>query len=336
MRRTIGEGRRLMEYMPEFEIVRPATLAEAVAARADDPGAALIAGGTDLVPNIRRGIAAPAKVIDLNGVREIRTIEAAEDGLRIGAAVTLAEVIGDERVRAGYAGVVEAAGAVAANSHREVGTVGGNLCLDTRCVFYNQSEWWRRSNDYCLKSRGDICHVAPKGNHCFAAFSGDLAPALIVYAADAEIASPSGDRTIPLAEMYRDDGRDHLMLGPDEMLASVTLPAPPDGFRAGYAKSRVRGAIDFPLAGVAAGLMLDGDAVAELRIALTGTNSMPLLLDGTEALGGAPLDDAALVRLVDLIPKQIQPMTSTFSPPGYRRRVVANLMRSLVRRLYEG
>ncbi len=324
-----------MEYMPEFEIVRPATLAEAVAARADDPEASFMAGGTDLVPNIRRGIAAPAKVIDLNGVGEIKTIEPADGGLRIGAAVTLAELIADERVRAGYPGVVEAAGAVAASSHREVGTVGGNLCLDTRCVFYNQSEWWRRSNGYCLKSRGEICHVAPKGDHCFAAFSGDLAPALIVYGAEAEIASASGGRTIPLVGMYRDDGAGHLRLEPAEMLASVTLPAPPDGFRAGYAKSRVRGAIDFPLAGVAAGLRCEGNVIAGLRVALTGTNSMPLLLDGTEALIGAPLDDAALDRLVDLVPKQIQPMTSTFSPPGYRRRVVANLMRSLVRRLYE-
>lgn len=324
-----------MEYMPEFEIVRPATLAEAVAARADDPEASFIAGGTDLVPNIRRGIVAPAKVIDLNGVAEIRTIEPADGGLRIGAAVTLAELIADERVRAGYPGVVAAAGAVAASSHREVGTVGGNLCLDTRCVFYNQSEWWRRSNGYCLKSRGGICHVAPKGDHCFAAFSGDLAPALIVYGAEAEIASAAGGRAIPLVGMYRDDGADHLRLEPSEMLASVTLPAPPDGFRAGYAKSRVRGAIDFPLAGVAAGLRGEGNVIAELRVAFTGTNSMPLLLDGTEALTGAPLDDAALDRLVDLVPKQIQPMTTTFSPPGYRRRVVANLMRSLVRRLYE-
>ncbi len=325
-----------MEYMPEFEIVRPATLAEAVAARAGDPDAAFIAGGTDLVPNIRRGIAAPAKVIDLNGVGEIRTIEQVAGGLRIGAAVTLAELLADERVRAGYAGVVEAASEIAANSHREVGTVGGNLCLDTRCIFYNQSEWWRRSNDYCLKSRGEICHVAPKGDHCFAAFSGDLAPGLIVHGADAEIAAPGGVRTIPLIELYRDDGTKPLRLEPGEMLASVTLPAPPEGFRAGYAKSRVRGAIDFPLAGIAAGLQREGDSVAGLRIALTGTNSMPILLSGTEALIGSTLDDAALDRLVGLVPKQIQPMTSTLTPPGYRRRVVANLMRSLVRRLYEG
>jgi len=323
-----------MEYMPEFEIARPSTVAEAVALSAADPAAKLIAGGTDLIPNIRRGIAAPAKVIDLNGVAEIADIEAAGDGLRVGAGVTLAALIDSEEVRARYPAVVEAAASIAANSHREVGTLGGNLCLDTRCVFYNQSEWWRRSNDYCLKSRGEVCHVAPKGSHCFAAFSGDLAPALIVYGAVVELISPAGPRTIPLTDMYRDDGLDHLALRDGEILVAVTLPTPADGFHAAYAKSRVRGAIDFPLAGVAAGLSRNGDVVSDLRVALTGTNSMPLLLDGTDDLVGKALDDAALDHLVNLIPKQIQPMTSTFSPPGYRRRVTANLVRSVVHRLY--
>jgi 4-hydroxybenzoyl-CoA reductase subunit beta len=323
-----------MEYMPEFSIVRPATVAEAVAIRAAEPEARFVAGGTDLVPNIRRGITAPAKVIDLNGVEEIRKIETVEGGLRVGAAVTLAELIEDRRLRTDYTGIVEAAGAVAAASHREVGTVGGNLCLDTRCVFYNQSEWWRRSNDYCLKSRGDLCHVAPKGDHCFAAFSGDLAPALIVLGAEAEIASPSGGRIIPLTGMYQDDGLAHLLLAADEMLVAVRLPAPADGLKTGYAKSRVRGAIDFPLAGVAVGLRRDGDAVVDLSVALTGTNSMPLLIEGTDALTGAAPDDAMLERLDDLVRDRIQPMNSTFSPPGYRRRVVAKLTRSLIRRLY--
>lgn len=323
-----------MEYMPEFRLVRPATVAEAVAAAAAEPEARYVAGGTDLVANIRRGITAPPTVIDLNGVEEIRNIVTFAGGLRIGAAVTLAELIENETVRSGYPGIIEAAGTVAANSHREVATVGGNLCLDTRCVFYNQSEWWRRSNDYCLKSRGDVCHVAPKGNHCFAAFSGDLAPALIVLGAEAEIASPSGVRVIPLTAMYTDDGMAHLRLGPGEMLAAVRLPAMAAGFKSGYAKSQVRSAIDFPLAGVAVGLRREGDVIVELTVALTGTNSMPLLVEGTGALTGAALDDDMIEALDRLIRDQIQPMTSTFSPPGYRRRVVAKLMRSLVRRLY--
>jgi 4-hydroxybenzoyl-CoA reductase subunit beta len=325
-----------MEYMPEFHTARPTTMAEALEIRAAEPDARFLAGGTDLIPNIRRGIVAPPTVIDLNGIAEMRNIEPLDGGLRIGAAVTLAELASDERVRTTYAGLNEAAGGIAANTHREVGTVGGNLCLDTRCVFYNQSEWWRRSNDYCLKSKGEICHVAPKGGHCFAAFSGDLAPALIVLNAEVEIAAPAGERTVPLTAIYRDDGLDHMVLEADEMIAAVRVPALGEGFRTGYAKSQVRGAIDFPLAGVAVSLKRDGEDIAELRVALTGTNSMPLSLEGTDGLTGKPLDEAMLGDLDELIRKQIQPMNSTFSPPGYRRRVVAKLTRSTIRRLYQG
>ena len=324
-----------MEFMPEFRIARPETVAEAVAERAAEPRARFIAGGTDLVANIRRGITAPKTVIDLNGIIEIRNIEALDGGLRIGAAVTLAELIENDGVKSQYPAIFEAAGAVAANSHREVATVGGNLCLDTRCVFYNQSEWWRRSNDYCLKSRGEICHVAPKGDHCFAAFSGDLAPAFLIFGAEVEIVSPTGARVIPLTGMYTDDGMAYLALAPDEMVCAVRIPATAEGFRTGYAKSQVRSAIDFPLAGVAVGLRRDGEAIAELAVALTGTNSMPLLVAGTGALAGGVLDDEMLDGLDKLIAKQIQPMTSTFVPPGYRRRVVAKLTRKLVRRLYQ-
>ncbi len=323
-----------MEFMPEFRTARPTTVAEAVAIRAAEPNSRFLAGGTDLIPNIRRGIVAPPTVIDLAGIAEMRAIESLDGGLRIGATVTLAQLAADQRVRTAYGGLKQAAGGIAANTHRQFGTVGGNLCLDTRCVFYNQSEWWRRANDYCLKSKGDVCYVAPKGSHCFAAFSGDLAPAFLVLGAEVEIASKSGVRIVPLTAIYQDDGIDYLKLKPDEMIAAVRIPALPDGFKTGYAKSHVRSAIDFPLAGVAVGLRREGEAVAELRVALTGTNSMPLVVEGTEGLTGAPPDEAMLGGLDALIGKQIQPMNSTFSPPGYRRRVVAKMTRSVIRTLY--
>ncbi len=323
-----------MEFMPEFRTARPTTVAEAVAIRAAEPNSRFLAGGTDLIPNIRRGIVAPPTVIDLAGIAEMRAIESLDGGLRIGATVTLAQLAADQRVRTAYGGLCQAAGGIAANTHRQFGTVGGNLCLDTRCVFYNQSEWWRRANDYCLKSKGDVCYVAPKGSHCFAAFSGDLAPAFLVLGAEVEIASKSGVRIVPLTAIYQDDGIDYLLLKPDEMIAAVRIPALPDGFKTGYAKSHVRSAIDFPLAGVAVGLRREGEAVAELRVALTGTNSMPLVVEGTEGLTGAPPDEAMLGGLDALIGKQIQPMNSTFSPPGYRRRVVAKMTRSVIRTLY--
>lgn len=324
-----------MEFMPDFRVAKPGSLDEAFAAIESAPGTRLLAGGTDIVPNIRRGIVDPELLVDISGIDELGAIEASDGALRIGAGVTLARLAEDPVIAEHYPALAEAAAEVAAASHREVATLGGNLCLDTRCVFYNQSEWWRGANDYCLKYRGEICHVAPSGSHCFAAFSGDVAPACLVYESSVEIAGPAGRRTLPLADIYADDGMAHLKLAPGEILVAVELRRA-KGWQSGYRKARVRGAIDFPLAGVAIALQRDDAGLAGLRVALTGTNSCPLLLAGTDDLLGGPLDEAAEDRLLRLIPKQIQPMTSTFTPPGYRRKVIANLTRALVRALYGG
>jgi 4-hydroxybenzoyl-CoA reductase subunit beta len=324
-----------MEYMPEFSVKRPATLSDAVQAHNDNPNARYLAGGTDILVNVRRGIVTPETLIDLSAISELQGIsESADGGLRIGAAVTLSELGSDPRVMGNYPAISEAAREVAATSHREVATLGGNLCLDTRCVFYNQSEWWRNANDYCLKYNGDTCHVAPSGDTCFAAFSGDVAPAVLVHDGLVEIIGPDGQRMVPLGDIYEDDGMAHLKLAKGEILSAVILPKPESGTSA-YAKVRVRDAIDFPLVGVAIRLARSGETLSAISVALTGTNARPFVLEGTEDLVGKPLDDAALETLVELIPKQIQPMTSTFTPPGYRRKVVTNLTRATAKKLFE-
>lgn len=324
-----------MEYLPDFDYLRPNTVDEALSLHRERPDARFLAGGTDLIVNIRRGIVDPEAVIDLTGISEIRSITRQDDGgLRIGAAVTLAEILEHPELTNAHQALREAAAEVAASSHREVATLGGNLCLDTRCLYYNQSEWWRSANAYCLKYRGEVCHVAPSGKHCFAAFSGDLAPAVMALGGTVEIAGPDGKRTVPLGEIYQDDGAAHLRLADGEMISAVRLPAP-GTWRSGYAKARVRGAIDFPLAGVAIALQTDGQVLQDIRVALTGTNSCPILIAGTDGLVGEPLGSDMAERLVALLPKQIQPMSSTFTPPGYRRKVIANLARSLFNRLTE-
>ncbi len=324
-----------MEYMPQCRLHRPRTIAAALDARRECPTARYVAGGTDLIVNIRRGMVATEALIDLTAIDEMARIDRddATGGLRIGAAVTLAEVAANSEVRRDYRVVASAAKAVAGAIQRQAATVGGNLCLDTRCVFYNQSEWWRRSNDYCLKYRGEVCHVAPSGKHCFAAFSGDLAPALLVLGAEVDISGGDGARTVPLDHIYADDGAAHLLLGEGELLTAVRLPAA-DGVVADYSKARVRGSIDFPLAGVAVALKRSGDCLSHLRVAFTGTNSRPILIKGTESLLDAPLDDDAVLTLQRMLPKQMQPMSSTFTPAKYRRRVVSNLTKALARRLY--
>ena len=168
---------------PNFGLVRPKTLDEAVAARAAHPDASLLGGGTDLIVNIRRGIVAPPVLIDMNDVAELRTIAADAHALEVGASVTVAELAAHPDVIKHYPVVAQAAHVIAGPTQRHMGTVGGNLCLDTRCIFYNQSEWWRGAVDHCLKTTGTMCHVAPKSHGvCFATFSGDLAPALLTLA----------------------------------------------------------------------------------------------------------------------------------------------------------
>ena len=183
--------------MPELRLDRPRSIGEAIALCRDHPGSRFIAGGTDLMVNARRGIARPDRLIDLSGIDELGDIEVGERGARIGAGVTIATLARDPVVGARWRAVAEAAAAIAGPGHRVLGTVGGNLCLDTRCIYYNQSEWWRNANGYCLKHRGDVCHVAPQGQRCHAAFTGDLAPALLALGAEAEIAGAEARRRIP-------------------------------------------------------------------------------------------------------------------------------------------
>ncbi len=324
-----------MENMTGFTLERPASVADALALLAM-PQTQVFAGGTDLVPNLRRHIAQPKVLVDVGGLPGFADIEATSAGVSLGAGVTLDRLATDPEIGARHAALAEAARAVAAPGHRAVATLGGNLCLDTRCAFYNQSAWWRAANGYCLKRGGTVCHVAPQGSHCHAAFCGDLAAALLALEASVEIASTAGRRSLPLADLYREDGAAHLTLEPGELLLRVHVPAAVAGARSGYRKARVRGAFDFPLAGVGAALTLRGDTVAALRVALTGTNARPLVLAGTEAFAGSRLDDALLQALGKLVQKQVSPMRTTLVAANYRRQVAAVLARRLVVALAAG
>jgi len=323
-----------MERLPGFTLHRPATLAEALALLAREPAARPIAGGTDLVPNLRDGLGAPALLVDVAGLPDLAAVElAAGGGIVIGAGVTLARLARDATIAARLPALAAAAASVAGPSHRSVATLGGNLCVDTRCVFYNQSAWWRSANAHCLKHGGDTCHVAPQGKRCHAAYSGDTAPVLIALGAEAEIVAAAGTRRIPLEAMYADDGAAPLALAPGELVARVHVPAQAPGARSGYRKARARGAIDFPLAGVAARLVQDGNRVADLRVALTGTNAHPLRVAGTEAFAGASVDEALLAALAKLVQKQAAPMRTTVTASNWRRSVAAVLARRLVAEL---
>jgi len=320
-----------MDALPDFELLRPGSLSEALAARAAHPDARLLGGGTDLMVNIRRGIVAPPVLIDMTGVTELRAIKADARALEVGAAVTLSELAAHPDVIRHYPVVAQAAHAIAGPTHRNMGTVGGNLCLDTRCIYYNQSDWWRSANGFCLKHRGEVCHVAPQGQRCHAAFSGDLAPALLVLGAEVEIAGADGRRRIPLSQLYVEDGRAHLALQSGEIVVAVHLPS--NAPASTYLKVRQRGAVDFPLAGVAAALAMKGGKIDSLRVAVTGTNSKPILLSGTERFTGRPVDDKLLQELDRLVQKQVQPMRTTLISSNYRRLAAAALAKRAVEKL---
>ncbi len=313
--------------LPTFRLVEPKTVKEAIAVRLDHAGGRFIAGGTDLLVNMRRGISSPDLLVDLSGIDELATIETNGNGVAIGAGVTIATVARNALIATRYRALAQAAEAIAGPGHRIMGTVGGNLCLDTRCIYYNQSEWWRNANAYCLKNRGDICHVAPQGQRCHAAFAGDLAPALLAFGAEISIAGAQGRRRISLSELYVEDGKAHLTLADGELIVAVHLPADPAP--SAYAKIRTRAAIDFPLAGVAVALATSGANIVSLRLALTGTNSRPFLLAGTEALAGRPVDEKLLQEIDRLVQKQVQPMRTTTAPANYRRLAAAALARRL-------
>ncbi|MHB1122151.1 MAG: 4-hydroxybenzoyl-CoA reductase subunit beta [Ramlibacter sp.] len=326
-----------MHALPEFTLRRPASLAEAAALLASEPGARLVAGGTDLLPNLRRGLDRPAMLVDVSAVAGFAGFDEIADGsVLLGGGTTLATIVTDVSIAARLPALAQAASAAAAPTHRSAATLGGNLCQDTRCVFYNQSEWWRASNDYCLKRGGDTCHVAPQGNRCHAAFSGDLAPVLLALGAQVELQSPTGTRWLPLQDLYRDDGAAHLTLDRDEVLARVRVPASPHGMRSGYRKARVRQAIDFPLAAVGIAVVLEQGLVRSLAVGLSGTNSHPLLLEGTGELVGHVVDDELLRKLGKLVAQQVSPMRSTVTPSNYRRQVAATLTQRLLRELAVG
>jgi 4-hydroxybenzoyl-CoA reductase subunit beta len=308
-----------------------------------------LGGGTDLVVNIRRGIVAPPVLIDMNRVQELHAIHADENSIELGASIRLSEIAQHPAINKHYPVLAQAAAHIAGPTQRNMGTVGGNLCLDTRCIFYNQSEWWRSANNHCLKTTGTICHVAPKSRGvCFATFSGDLAPALLTLGAEVDIASTAGKRTIPLEKLYigfarqdvpvtetQGDGKYFLSLWPGEIVTAVRAKNTPN-MRSAYDKIRIRRSIEYPVAGVAVALRKEGGKLADLRVAFTGTNPRPVLLAGTAELCGGGFDERVIRGLDALVRDQIMPMKTTFTPGHYRRRVAGVLARRLVASLFEG
>jgi 4-hydroxybenzoyl-CoA reductase subunit beta len=319
-----------MNLLPDVRVHRPKTLEEAVRLKAATDGARFLAGGTDLLVNLRHGLGEPSELIDLTGVADLASIRRNGESLWIGAGVTLADLARHPDVPPA---LMQAALAVAGPTHRAAATLGGNLCQDTRCVFYNQSEWWREANSFCLKKEGDKCQVVAKSDRCYATYHGDIAPVLMVLDAEALLVGPDGARRVKLGDLYRETGASHLALAAGEVLAVVVLPVLP-GWRAGYRKVRIRDAIDFPLVGLAAALRRDGDVIGDLRLAITGTNSAPLAVD-TAGVAGRLWDGDAAATVAQALRKKAGILRTTVVGAAYRRRAMQAMARKLVDELWE-
>jgi len=251
----------------------------------------IIAGGTDLIPSMRQKLFEPQYVLDLRRIDALRGIRPLPDGgVEIGALTTLREIERSRFLRQHYPVLSEAAATVASPVLRNLGTIGGNICLDTRCLWYNQSLAWRKSCGFCIKKNGDLCHVAPGGTKCWAAFSGDTPPALLCLDAEIEIAGASGTRRLPLAKFYTGLGDNYRILQPNELVTRIFLPAATAGCAGVYRKLRVRGSIDYPLAGVAVAIRRSNGYVSQARVGITAVNPSPLLVTGVEP-ASAFLDD---------------------------------------------
>src|SRR5271157_5935669 len=269
----------------------------------------IIAGGTDLLPSMKQKLFSPRYVLDLRGVSELRGIQATTDGgVSIGALTSLAVIEHSPVIRRNYAVLYEAVKTVASPVLRNMGTLGGNICLDTRCLWYNQSLLWRKSCDFCLKKDGDLCHVAPGGKTCWAAFSGDTPPALLCLGAEIEIAGPDGLRRVPLSDFYVDDGIVRLHLSSHEVVTRVYLPEASKGWRGSYQKLRVRGSIDYPLAGVAVALKMREGRVEDARMAITAVNPAPHLIKDLDArLVGMELNAESAEQIGELASRTAKP-----------------------------
>jgi 4-hydroxybenzoyl-CoA reductase subunit beta len=311
--------------LPQFKLLRPRTAEAAVGHLGELAGnIRILAGGTDLIPSMRQKLFEPEYVLDLRRIETMRGIKPQPDGsVEIGALTTLRAVERSDYLRQHYSVLTEAAATVASPVLRNMGTIGGNICLDTRCLWYNQSLTWRKGCGFCIKKDGDLCHVAPGGTKCWAVFSGDTPPALLCLNAEIEIAGARGTRRVALREFYTGLGDNYRKLQPNELVTRIFLPASAADYRGVYRKLRVRGSIDYPLAGVAVVMKRSNGHVADARIGITAVNPAPMLVRGAgELLMGKVVDEALAEAVGDLAAGIAKPLTTSALTPEYRREMI--------------
>jgi 4-hydroxybenzoyl-CoA reductase subunit beta len=313
-----------MLTLPAFEWLRPRSVEETLAHLArHGEESLLVAGGTDAVPNLKHRLHGPRVVVHIRGLQELHFVRETAEGFEIGSLVTLSELSRHDGVRRAYPSLAKAAGLVAGPQLRAMGTVGGNLCLDTRCTYYNQTAFWREALGYCLKKDGQVCHVVPAGKRCVAAHSSDVAPMLIALGGEVEIAGAAGTRRVPVEEFFVADGIHNNILKRDELVTRVRVPAAARGLATGYQKLRPRAAIDFPMLSVAFAARVTQGRCESARLVVSAIAAKPRVITGVEALvRGKPLDEPTARALGETAYKQCHPLINVPYDQDYRREMV--------------
>jgi 4-hydroxybenzoyl-CoA reductase subunit beta len=325
-----------MMRLPMFEFHAPRTLAEAARIlEGEGQRAMLLAGGTDLLPNMKRRQQVPRTLVSLRQVAGLSEVHSEGDsGLRLGACLSISEIAQDRRLRNGHSALWQAASQIATPQIRNLATLGGNLCLDTRCNYYDQNYEWRKAINFCMKKDGDICWVATSSPKCMAVSSTDMAPALTALGARVLLISRSGEREIALADLYQNDGIHYLRRRPDEILAEVRL-ASCKGWRSAYWKLRRRGSFDFPVLSVAAAAQFSpGGVIEQARIVIGSVASCPLIAaDAAALLSGRTLSDDAIAGAATLAARMAKPLDNTDFDMTWRKRVAGEFVRYALREL---
>jgi 4-hydroxybenzoyl-CoA reductase subunit beta len=313
-----------MLRLPPFEYLIPKNLDDAVKLLGErGKDAMLVAGGTDLFPNMKRRQFEPKYLVGINALRELRGVRRENSNIVIGTGTTLTQLSNDPAIQHSHSALSTAASLVSSPQLRNAGTIGGNLCLDTRCNYYDQTYFWRKAIGFCMKKDGDVCLVAPGGSRCWAISSTDGAPVAVALDARVRLVGPNGAREIPASALYRDDGMNYLTKARDEILTEIVLP-PADGLKSTYLKLRRRGSIDFPLLGVAAALRVAPNGVVEhARLVLGAIASHPVeAIDAEKILIGQKLTPDVIDAAAEAAYKPAKPMDNADASYAWRKKMV--------------
>lgn len=320
--------------LPAFEYIRPESLQEAANfLKAHGREAMILGGGTDLLVSMKQRVFTPKFVVDLKGLTEMRRFGFDEsEGLAVGASTKLFDLSRDATVCGRYTAISEATQSVAAIAQQTMGTIGGNLCLNTRCWYFNQSEMWRRTLEPCFKLDGNACFVVKRAKKCSANYSGDTAPAFMVLGSEVKVVGPEGVRIEPLDALYTGDGKAPIALSPGEILVEVRVPPPPARTGSAYRKYRLRESVDFPLAGAAVAVCMDDrDVCVKASVSLTAVGCAPERSPKVEeALLGKVLTEAVIEQAAKAARDQARPLKTTDMPSPHRKNMVELLVRDAI------